>query len=69
MKKKTAKLCETVNADHLDSTFIHCCQVIGTMCLFVEKPVASLWQRDAKAGVGRSRRVQVEHFFYHFYHF
>ena len=34
------------------------------MFLFVERPVASLWRRDAKAGVGRGRRVQVEHFIF-----
>ena len=30
------------------------------MCLFVEKFVASLWRRDAKAGVGPGRKVQVD---------
>ena len=28
------------------------CQVTAIMSLFVERPVASLWRRDAKAGVG-----------------
>ena len=43
---------------------INCCQVTAIMTLFVERPVASLWRRDAKAGVGRGRRVQVEHFIF-----
>ena len=57
---KLQNLSKTVNVDHLDSSFIHFCQVIGTMCLFVERPVASLWRRDAKAGVGPGRKVQVD---------
>ena len=36
------------------------CQVTAIMSLFVERPVASLWRRDAKAGVGLGRKVQVD---------
>ena len=39
---------------------INCCQVTAIMSLFAERPVASLWRRDAKAGVGPGRKVQVD---------
>ena len=46
----TLKLDDSIPKDQIHQTAV--CQVTAIMSLFVERPVASLWRRDAKAGVG-----------------